>query len=87
VALASAAAAALPPGRDGTAVVLFGPDTSAPQAMAAISDADGRVLWSNGDGRLWAIRLEPDSSRAALYTGGAWMVSRSFLAGCLAWTR
>lgn len=81
--------AALPPPDDTTAViVLFKPGTS-PQAMFSGLDAvDGRVLWTDASGELWAIDVNEGANFFELYRHGALLVSNTILpAGCLDWIR
>lgn len=86
------AVAALPP-RNGTAtLVLFRPGTTAGEALAALAAVEGRTLWSDPSGRLWAFDLPDGSSGLGryrrLYQGGALLVSNGVVpTGCLDWFR
>ncbi|MBP2307248.1 DUF2243 domain-containing protein [Azospirillum melinis] len=83
--------AALPPRGATTALVLFRPDTTPDEALAALATVDGRTVWSDPTGRLWAIDL-PGGSTAGLYRHlyrrGALLVGNGVVpAGCLDWFR
>ena len=53
--------------------------------MAAV---DGRVIWGDATGDLWAIELGAASDSRRLYRHGALVVSGSlFPIGCLPWLR
>lgn len=80
--------AAMPAPGDNTVMVLFRPGTSQQQAMAAMQHVEGRLLWSDPSGQLWAMQLPQHGDRSALYGQGAMLVSNSILpAGCLDWFR
>lgn len=86
--LVSGPLAALPPQDRSTTVVLFKPGTSAAAVFAALEEADGRLLWSEPDGRLWAFDLPDSSKRLLFYRHGALLVSGGAVtAGCLDWMR
>ena len=79
--------AILPPPGTSTAMVVFRPGTTAPQAFAAVEAADGRVLRASRTGDVLAVDLS-GGRVAPLYANGALLVSSSSLvAGCLAWSR
>ena len=87
-ALAAAPIAALPPQDVDTTVVLFKPGTSSAQIFSALAEADGRLVWSNDNGTLWAFELPEEANSRVFYRHGAVLVSRSLLgASCLTWTR
>ncbi len=77
-------AARAPAGSDG-AMVVFRPGMSEAQAWNAVAAADGSVLWRSRG--IWAVRWNGRDRSARLYGEGALLVSSSFLAGCLAWTK
>ena len=80
--IGAGAVAAQPPPQ-AAATVLFRPGTDAVTALAAIAEADGRLLWSDpADPALWVIELDP-AQAPRLYAGGAVAISRSILPlGC-----
>ncbi|MCF6371023.1 hypothetical protein [Rhizobium halophilum] len=47
--------AALPAPDDGTVMVVFRPGVSPAQAMAGLTAAEGRLLWSDAGGTVWAV--------------------------------
>lgn len=80
--------AALPPPSVTTAMVLFKPGTSAAEVFAAVAAVDGRVVWSDRSGGLWAVDLDDIARARLLYAHGALFVSNGLLpAGCFAWSR
>ena len=80
--------AALPPPGQTSTLVLFQPGISAAQAMAAIGEVDGRVIWTDSSAQIWAVDLPAGTQASALYRHGALLVSNSLLpAGCLDWIR
>ncbi|HET8728325.1 MAG TPA: DUF2243 domain-containing protein [Alphaproteobacteria bacterium] len=80
--------AALPPPNVTAVVVLFKPGTGAQGAFAAAAAVNGRVVWGDASGDLWAIDLEDAGEARRLYGYGALLVSRSLLpAGCFSWSR
>ncbi|MCP1612972.1 putative membrane protein [Azospirillum lipoferum] len=82
------AVATLPPPGVTTALVLFRPGTTAGEALAALASVDGRTVWSDPSGRLWAVDLPDGGSALDLYQGGALLVSNGVVpAGCLDWFR
>ncbi|WP_028034093.1 DUF2243 domain-containing protein [Chelativorans sp. J32] len=85
-ALVSGAAAALPPADNGNVLVVFRPGVSPAQALSAVTEIDGRLIWSDKSDQLWAIALPRDASVWPLYRNGALLVSGSpVVAGCLNW--
>jgi len=84
-ALVAAPLASLPQPGTNSAVVLFRPGTSAGAALSAVTAADARILWTDREGGMMALALGRPGSTAALYRGGALLVTRSpALAGCAA---
>lgn len=80
--------AALPPPNVTTAMVLFRPGISASEVFAAAAAVDGRVVWSDSSGGLWAIDLQDTAKARALYSHGALFVSNGLIpAGCFSWSR
>lgn len=77
----------LPPPNQTQVVVLFRPDLSPPEAVAAIAAVNGRLIGSDSSGQLWAVDMPPDSNPRDFYRYGAMLVSNSILPlGCLNWT-
>jgi uncharacterized membrane protein len=77
--------ASLPPPGSRTALVLFAADKGSARAFVAAHRAGAPVLWMNAEGTIAAVDLASPEARAALYLGGARLVTRSpALAGCLA---
>jgi hypothetical protein len=84
-ALFAAPIASLPPPGSRTALVLFAPEQGSTNAFVAAHRAGTPVLWMNAAGTVAAVDLTSPGARAALYRGGARVVTRSpALAGCLA---
>lgn len=82
------AVAALPPPGGSATLVLFRPDTAPADALTALAAVDGRTVWSDPSGRLWAIDLPEGGSALGLYRQGALLVSNGVVpAGCLDWFR
>ncbi|NUB05696.1 DUF2243 domain-containing protein [Azospirillum sp. Vi22] len=80
--------AALPPPGVTTVMVLFQPGTTAPDVFAAVAAVDGRTVWQDSSGQLWAIDLGEGGNPTALYRHGALLVSNTLLpTGCLDWFR
>ncbi|MGW9231982.1 DUF2243 domain-containing protein [Pseudorhizobium sp. NPDC055634] len=79
--------AALPAPDDGTAIVVFRPGVSPAEAMAGLAAANGRLLWSDAGGTVWAVDLSEGGDVSRFYAYGALLVSNSILpVGCLNWT-
>ncbi|HZY20247.1 MAG TPA: DUF2243 domain-containing protein [Ramlibacter sp.] len=77
-----------PPAESGDVLVLFGPGTRPASAFDAFSRVDGRVVWVDPTGSLWAVKLPEPRAGRALYGHGAWLVTGSVVAaGCLSWAR
>lgn len=80
--------AAIPPSDTSGAMVLFKPDVPAAERLAAVGAIDGRVVWSDDSGDLWALDLPEPARARALYGAGALLVSNSVVAvGCFSWSR
>ncbi len=87
VAVAAPLAAVPAPG-DGTVMVLFRPDTTPQQAFAAMQAVEGRIVWTDASGQVWAIATPEGSDPSRLYGYGAMLVGNAILpAGCLDWIR
>ncbi|CAD7027796.1 hypothetical protein REJC140_02546 [Pseudorhizobium endolithicum] len=79
---------ALPPPSSDTTLVVFRPGTSPAQAMAGLAALNGRLMWSDSSGAVWAVEIPEGTDPGAFYRHGALLVSNSLLpAGCLDWTR
>jgi uncharacterized membrane protein len=79
--------AALPPPGVSTSVVVFRSDIGATEALTAVAQAGGKVIWSSKAGDVLAIDTEGASARE-LYRNGALVVSTSMIGvGCLVWSR
>lgn len=87
-AVVGGAIAALPPPGVTSYMVLFKPGTTPAQAMAALDHVDGRLMWSDRSGQLWAVDMSTGGRPADLYRHGAMLVSNSLLpVGCFNWMR
>ena len=85
--IAGAVAALPPPGGTAT-LVLFRPGTAPADALTALAAVDGRTVWSDPSGQLWAIDLPEGGSALGLYRQGALLLSNGVVpAGCLDWFR
>ncbi|PWC34791.1 hypothetical protein TSO352_29075 [Azospirillum sp. TSO35-2] len=83
VTIAGPVAALPPPGATATMVV-FRPGTGAAEVAAALAAVNGRMVWSDPSGRLWAFDLPEPGSGWRLYRHGALLVGNTLLpAGCL----
>jgi len=79
---------ALPPTDQTQVVVLFRPDITEQQAIAAIMAVDGRMIGSDASGQMWAVDMASGGNPSKLYRYGALLVSNSLLPlGCFSWTR
>jgi uncharacterized membrane protein len=86
--LLAAPVAALPPRDVSTVMVLFRPGMSAAEVLGAIAAVDGRTVWSDRSGQLWAIEVGPGGSARQLYRHGALLVGSGLLpAVCFTWSR
>jgi len=86
--LAAGPVAALPPPGVTTVMVLFRPGTTPADALAAVAAVDGRTVWADPSGQLWAVDLGGGGDAARLYRHGALLVSGGLLpAGCFDWFR
>lgn len=80
--------AALPPADSTGVMVLFRPGTPTEAMFAGLDAVDGRILWTDASGELWAIDVNEGRNTRALYRHGALLVSNTLLpAGCLDWIR
>jgi uncharacterized membrane protein len=80
--------AALPPPDVTAVMVLFKPGTSAEAVLAAVANAEGRILWTDASGGLWAVDLDDPSKARTFYQHNALLVSNTlFPSGCLNWVR
>jgi uncharacterized membrane protein len=80
--------AALPPPGVTTVMVLFKPGITMPNVFAAMNAVDGRMVWNDPSGQLWAIDLGTGGDAMQLYRHGALLVSNSLLpVGCFNWFR
>ena len=85
LAIVAAPIAALPQPNARSALVLFGPGTTAAAALNAARQSGTRNLWTQPDGRMMAVAVESPGIEARLYRAGAMFVTRSpALAGCAA---
>ncbi|MFN4087833.1 MAG: DUF2243 domain-containing protein [Alphaproteobacteria bacterium] len=79
--------AALPPA-DTPVLVLFPPQTPSADIFAAIAAVDGRTVWSDPSGQVWAIEPGEGAQTWALLRHGAVPLGRGALpAGCLGWSQ
>jgi hypothetical protein len=86
--LAGAAATAWPAPSNDDVVIVFAPGVTPAGAATAIADVGGRLVWTDGPGRVWAIKAPAQASAWPLYRAGAVFVSRDWpLAGCIRWSR
>ena len=83
-------AALAPAGGSDDALVVFRPGVTSAQAFNAIGRINGKVVWADRAGSVWAVKLDaPDHDARALYRSGALLVSHSsaIALGCLSWSR
>ncbi|RUT32411.1 DUF2243 domain-containing protein [Arsenicitalea aurantiaca] len=79
---------ALPPPDQSQVVVLFRPDITEQQVVAAIRAANGRIIGSDASGQMWAVDMASGGNSSDFYRHGALLVSNSLLPiGCFNWTR
>ena len=79
---------ALPPPDQTQVVVLFRPDVTEQQAVAAIGAVGGRLIGADASGQMWAVDMAPGGNPRELYRFGAMLVGNSLLPlGCFNWTR
>lgn len=77
-----------PANSGGDALVVFSPGVTSVQAFNAIGRINGKVVWADSAGAVWAVKLDAPEHARALYRSGAWLVSHCALAlGCLSWSR
>lgn len=80
--------AALPPPGVTTVMVLFKPGTTLSAVLEAVVAVDGRTVWHDPSGQLWAIDLGTAGNPIGLYRHGAMLVSNALLpVGCFNWFR
>jgi uncharacterized membrane protein len=86
--IGAAPVAALPPANVTTAIVLFRPGLGLEGAVAAVTAAEGRIVWADASGELMAVDLGPEGSAWPLYRHGAILVGTGLpVANCLTWSR
>jgi uncharacterized membrane protein len=81
--------ALLPPAGvpDDRTLAVFRPGMDFPAIVAAAEAAGGRPVWSDANGGVWLIALDPGARPGALYRNGAILVSNGPVAlGCLSWS-
>lgn len=85
--LIAGSVAAMPPfGAPTKVMVLFKPGITMDNVFAAVEAVDGRVIWADSSGQLWAFDLGAKSDASQLYRHGAILVSNGLLpTGCLNW--
>lgn len=87
-ALVAGPLAAVPPGDATEVMVLFRPGISSGAAFNALAEIDSRILWVDGSGGMWAVKLNDPGQASQLYRRGALLVSNSSVAlGCFSWSR
>ena len=80
--------AALPPPNVSTVMVLFRPGTSEAAMFEAIDAVDGRAVWHDPSGQLWAVDVGPKGNAGRLYLHGALLVGNGLLpVACFNWSR
>lgn len=78
----------LPPPDQSQLIVLFRPDATAQESVAAIAELDGRSIGSDSSNQLWAVDVGPNGNPLEFYRYGAMLVSNSLLPlGCFNWTK
>ena len=71
-------AALAPAGGSDDALVVFRPGVTSAQTFNAIGRINGKVVWADRAGAVWAIKLDaPGDDVRALYRSGALLVSHS----------
>lgn len=84
----SALIAALPPKDNSIVIVLFRPGTTFEKIILAADAVDGRLVWNDPSGQMWAFDLSSGGARSQLYRHNALFVSGHLLpAGCFNWVR
>jgi uncharacterized membrane protein len=82
------ALAVLPPQGTTATIVLFKANTTPLQVSQALDAVEGRVLWADRSGTMWAINVEDKRRTTLLYRHGALLVSNASGAlGCLSWIK
>jgi uncharacterized membrane protein len=80
--------AALPPQSSAATIVLFKADATPMQVSQALDAVDGRILWADRSGTMWAMNIEDKRKTGLLYRHGALLVSNSAVGlGCLSWIK
>jgi uncharacterized membrane protein len=86
IALSAGTLAAWPAPGATTVVVVFRPGITPQDQGAALAAVDGRLVWTDTSGAVWAIEVAPGTHPLALYRHGALLVGGAGLpAGCLGW--
>lgn len=84
--IASGAVAMQPPVNPAATLVMFRQGVTPAAAFQAFDAVDGRVLWADRSGSVWAIKVSKDADTMRLYRHGALLVSSSMLGlGCFSW--
>ncbi|MBB1600476.1 DUF2243 domain-containing protein [Variovorax sp. UMC13] len=69
-------------------LVMFAPGVSGAAALHALAGVDGRVLWVDRSGSVWAVSMPDPGTAWKLFADGAVLVSHSAVAlGCFSWSR
>ena len=79
-------------GNNDDTLVVFRPRVTPAQAFNAIGRINGKVVWADSAGSVWAVKLDaPQVDAGALYRSGALLVSQSstfaFGLGCISWSK
>lgn len=86
--LVAAPLAALPASGNGVVMAVFRPDMSEADILSAMNAIEGRFIWSDRSGQVWAMAVDDAGAAVKLYGRGALIVGNSILpAGCLSWVR
>jgi uncharacterized membrane protein len=88
LAVAAGALSAVPLRDNGGVVtVLFPSGTAQHEILDLIGRTNAQIVWVDDSQQVWSIRLPEAADRMALYAGGAFLVSNTFLPpGCFDWT-
>lgn len=80
--------AAMPPPGVTTVIVLFQPGITHAEIFSALEAVDGRLVWNDPSGQLWAFELATGGNANELYKHKALLVSNGlFPMGCFNWSR